>query len=53
MRDQEHGAGKRLERGLECLTALHVEMVRRLVEEQEVGAGGDHDCEREPASLAA
>ena len=53
VRDQEHGARKRLERGLECFTALDVEMVRRLVEEQEVGAGGDDDRQREPTPFAA
>ena len=45
--------GERLERGLERLAALEVEVVRRLVEHEEVRARGDDEREREPAALAA
>src|SRR5207342_20905 len=37
--------------GLERLAALQVEMVRRLVEQEQVLARGDHEREREPAPL--
>ena len=36
--DEQDRAGERLERGLERLTALEVEVVRRLVEHEEVRA---------------
>ena len=45
--------GERLERGLERLARLEVEVVRRLVEDEEVRARGDDVREREPAPLAA
>ena len=51
--DEQHRAGERLERGLERLAALEVEVVRRLVEDEEVRARRDDDREREPAPLAA
>ena len=53
MRDEQHRAGERLERRLERLARLEVEVVRRLVEHEEVRAGRDHDREREPPPLAA
>ena len=53
VRDEQHRAGERLERGLERLAALEVEMVRRLVEDEEVRARRDDDREREPPPLAA
>ena len=53
MGDEEHRAGERLERRLERLAALEVEMVRRLVEDEEVGARGDDHRERESPPLAA
>ena len=53
VRDEQHGAGEGLERGLERLAALEVEVVRRLVEHEEVRARRDHEREREPAALAA
>ena len=53
VRDEQHGAGERLERGLERFAALEVEVVRRLVEHEEVRAGGDRHREREPAPLSA
>ena len=53
VRDEQHRAGKRVERRLERLAALEVEMVRRLVEHEEVRARRDGDREREPPPLAA
>ena len=53
MGDEEHGAGKRLERRLERLARVEVEVVRRLVEDEEVRARGDEDREAEPPPLAA
>src|SRR4029079_19632183 len=47
------GARKGVERLLEGLAALQVEVVRRLVEHQEVRAGGHDQRQREPAPLAA
>ena len=51
--DEQDRAGKRLERRLERLAALEVEMVRRLVEHEQVRARGDDDGERQPPPLAA
>ena len=53
MGDEHHGSRERLECGLERLAALEVEVVRRLVEDEEVGAARDDVCEREPAPLTA
>ena len=53
VRDQQKGAGERLERSLERLAALDVEVVRRLVEHEEVRAARDDERERQPAPLAA
>ena len=53
VRDEEHGAGKGLERRLERLAALEVEMVRRLVEHEQVRSGRDDERQSEPPSLAA
>ena len=53
VRDEQHRAGEGLERGLERLAALQVEMVRRLVEHQEVRARSDDERERQPPPLAA
>ena len=39
--DEQHRAGERLERRLERLAALEVEVVRRLVEHEQVRARGD------------
>ncbi len=49
VRDEQHGARERLERRLERLAALEVEMVRRLVEHEEVRARRD----RRPRARAA
>src|SRR5207244_2238778 len=51
--DEQHGPRERLERGLQRLAALEVEVVRRLVEDEEVRAGGDDERERQPTALAA
>ena len=53
MRDEEDGSGKRLERRLERLAALEIEVVRRLVEDEEVGPRCDEKREREPPPLAS
>ncbi len=53
VRDEQHRAREGLECGLERLAALEVEVVRRLVEHEEVRAGGDDEREREPPPLAA
>src|SRR5689334_12147733 len=53
VRDQEHRSRKRVERGLEGLAALEVEVVRRLVEYEEVGAGGHDERQRQPPPLTA
>ena len=50
VRDEQHRAGERLERGLERLAALEVEVVRRLVEDEEVRPRRD---ERARARAAA
>ena len=48
MRDEQQRARERLERRLERLARLEVEVVRRLVEDEEVRARRDDDREREP-----
>ncbi len=53
VRDQDHGALEGEQRVLERLAALEVEMVGRLVEDQDVGAGGDEDRQRQAPLLAA
>ena len=53
MRDEQHRPRERVQRGLERLAALEVEMVRRLVEHEEVRAGSDDERKREPPPLAA
>src|SRR5262249_36284287 len=53
VRDQQDSARERLERQLQRLPAFEVEVVGRLVEQQEVRAGGDDQREREPPPLAA
>ena len=53
MGDEQHRPRERLERGLERLAALEVEVVRRLVEHEEVRAARDDEREREPPPLAA
>ena len=53
VRDEEDGPRERVERRLERLAALEVEVVRRLVEDEEVRARGHDEREREPSPLAA
>src|SRR5439155_27103155 len=53
VRDEQHRTRERLQRRLERLAALEVEVVRRLVEDEEVRAGGDDDRECEPPALTA
>ena len=50
VRDEQHRARERVERRLERLAALEVEMVRRLVEHEEVRAGRDDERERRAAA---
>ena len=53
VRDEQHRSRKRVERSLQRLAALEVEVVGRLVEHEEVRAGRDHERERQPPPLAA
>jgi len=53
VRDEQDRARKRLERGLEGLAALEVEMVRRLVEDEKVRSGGNDQRQPEPTAFAA
>src|SRR5512137_3119163 len=53
VRDDEHAAGVLEERVLQGAQGLDVEVVRRLVEEQDVGAGHQGLGQVEPAALAA
>ena len=50
--DQDRGALVALERELELLDRLQVEVVRRLVEDQSVHAAGGEEGDRRPAALA-
>src|SRR5258706_213819 len=51
--DDEHGALQVLDPLLDPFDAREVEVVRGLVEQQEIGAGDEHARERDPALLAA
>ena len=53
MGDEQQRAGECTQGVLERLAALEVEVVGRLVEDQDVGAAADEDRQREPAPLAA
>ena len=53
VRHEQDRAGKRLQRLLERLAALEVEVVGRLVDDEEVRAGGDDEREREPPPLTS
>ena len=53
VRDEEHRTRERLERGLERFATLQIEVVRRLVEDEEVRARRDEQREREPSALAS
>ena len=52
MRHEQDRSRKRFERRFQGFAALQVEMVRRLVDDEEVGARGDHEREREPPAFA-
>src|SRR5207302_1481642 len=52
VRDEEDGADEAVERRLELLDRLEVEMVRRLVEDEAVDAARAEEGERRAASLA-
>ena len=51
--DEQQRAREGLQRVLERLAGLEVEVVRRLVEDQHVGAGLDEDGQRQAPALAA
>src|SRR5262249_20944425 len=51
--DEQQRALERLQRRLQRLAALQVEMVRRLVQDQDVRARVDQDRQRQPPPLAA
>src|SRR5207244_6451425 len=53
VRDKEHRSGERFERSFERLAALEVEMVRRLVDDEEVRSRRNDEREGQPAALAA
>ena len=53
MGDRHHGALVVLEEALQPGDRLGVEVVRRLVEEQQVGGGEEQPAERDPAALTA
>jgi hypothetical protein len=53
VRDEDHGRVERLQLALEPLEACDVEMVGRLVEEQQVGIAAERSRERGPRQLAA
>ena len=51
MRNEQQGSVERLQRGLQRLAALDVEVVGRLVEDEEVRARGDEKREGQPPPL--
>ena len=53
MRDEDHGGVERLQLALEPLEAGDVEVVRRLVEEEQVGVAAERARERRARQLAA
>ena len=53
MRDQDHGCVGRLERLLEPLDVVDVEVVGRLVQKEQVGIAAERARERGPGQLAA
>ena len=53
MRDDQHRAAIADEVLLEPGDGVEIEVVGRLVEQQEVGLLGEHDAEMEPPALAA
>jgi hypothetical protein len=53
VRDEDHRGVERRELGLEPLEALHVEVVGRLVEQQQVRVAAERARQRGPRELAA
>ena len=53
MGDEQHRRREVLQRCLQRFAAFEVEVVRRLVEDEEVRARGDHHRERQPAPFTA
>ena len=53
VRDEDHRRVERLQLALEPLEARDVEVVRRLVEQQQVGIAAERACERRARQLAA
>ena len=53
MRDEDHGGVERLELALEPLDALHVQVVRRLVQEYEIRVAGKGSGQRGACQLSA
>ena len=53
VRDEDHGRVERRQLALEPLEALDVEVVRRLVEQEQVGVAGERAAERGAGQLAA
>ena len=53
MADEDDGRARRLELGLEAFDGRDVEMVGRLVQQEDVGLGREHAGERGAAALAA
>src|SRR5205823_6185185 len=53
VRDEDHGRVERLQLALEPFEARDVEMVRRLVQQQEIGTAAERARERRPRQLAA
>ncbi len=53
MRDDDHAAFVVLQREGQCLAHFEVEVVGRLVEQQQVGFGADQQGQRQPGFLAA
>jgi chloramphenicol 3-O-phosphotransferase len=53
MRHGDHRARKALQELLEPFHALRVQMVGRLVEQEQIGLGQEQAAERDPALLAA
>ena len=53
VRDKQESAGESVERLLERFAALEVEMIRRLVEDEEIRARRNDQREREPAAFSA
>ena len=53
MRDEDHRGVESLQLALEPLEILDVQMVRRLVEEEQIGVAGERARERSTRQLAA